>query len=145
MPPSYSTPRTPPADMPFPPSARLLGWTLEHFDDNTGLLRVRFDGKPDFLNPAGMIQGGIQAAMLDDTLGPALWLTSQGRLYAPTIDMNVSFLHPAAPGPLFGEGRVVKLGRTIAFLEGCLYDKAGTALTRATATARVQQFDASRS
>ncbi|HWI26550.1 MAG TPA: PaaI family thioesterase [Stellaceae bacterium] len=123
--------------MPLPPSARLLGWRLLAHDPATQSIRVAFAGRNDFLNPAGSIQGGIQAAMLDDTMGPALWLATEGRLYPATIEMSLQFLHPAPPGPLFGEARVTKLGSTIAFLEGQLLDRTGRMLTRATACARL--------
>jgi acyl-coenzyme A thioesterase PaaI-like protein len=50
-----------------PAVARLLGWTLLSIDPERGEIRVRFEAKPDFLNPAGTVQGGILSAMLDDT------------------------------------------------------------------------------
>jgi acyl-coenzyme A thioesterase PaaI-like protein len=31
--------------------------------------------------PAGLIQGGILSAMLDDTMGPAVFVKTEGRLY----------------------------------------------------------------
>jgi uncharacterized protein (TIGR00369 family) len=123
--------------IPAPPSAKLLGWRLVDCDATRGWVRIAFDGKRDFLNPAGFIQGGIQAAMLDDTMGPAVWLMTEGELYPATIDMSVSFLAPAKPGPLFGEGTVLRLGSTIAFLEAKLLDGAGWLIARATASARL--------
>jgi len=60
-----------------------------------------------------------------------------GTHYTATIDLNVSFLAPARPGPLIGEGRVVQLGRTVAFLEGQLLAPDGRIVARATASARV--------
>ena len=56
---------------PMPPGARLLGWMLLSVDPERGEIRVRFEAKPDFLNPAGTVQGGILSAMLDYTMGPA--------------------------------------------------------------------------
>jgi uncharacterized protein (TIGR00369 family) len=123
--------------IPAPPSARLLGWRLVDYDAARGWVRIAFEGKRDFLNPAGFIQGGIQAAMLDDTMGPAVWLRTEGELYPATIDLSVSFLAPAKPGPLFGEGTVLQLGSTIAFLEAKLLDGAGRLIARASASARL--------
>jgi len=123
--------------IPAPPCSQLLGWRLLDHDAEKGWIRIGFDGKPDFLNPAGLIQGGIQGAMLDDTMGPAVWVKTGGALYTATIEMTLSFLAPARPGPLFGEGTVLQLGSTIAFLEGRLLDAEGKLLTRATACARL--------
>ena len=124
-------------DIPQPPIAKLLGWRLEAHDAPRGWIRIAFDGKRDFLNPAGFIQGGIQAAMLDDCMGPAVWIKTGGSLYTASIDMTISFLAPARPGPLFGEASVLQLGKTIGFLESRLLNVAGEVLARATATARL--------
>ncbi|WP_300304400.1 PaaI family thioesterase [Ferrovibrio sp.] len=123
--------------IPMPPSALLLGWRMLDHDAERGWVRIGFEGKPDFRNPAGFIQGGILAAMLDDTMGPALWLKTDGAQYCSTIDLAISFLNPAKPGLLIGEASVVQSGRTIAFLEGQLSDSEGRLLCRATASARL--------
>ena len=65
----------------MPPIAKLLGWTLLEISPQSGTIAVQFDGKADFLNPRGTIQGGILAAMLDDTLGPALFAHTEGRFF----------------------------------------------------------------
>jgi len=123
--------------IPAPPCARLLGWHLLDAKPEQGWIRIGFEGKPEFLNSAGYIQGGILAAMLDDTMGPAVFTMTRGELYTATIDMNVSFFAPAKPGPLFGEATVMQLGKTIAFIEARLTDAAGTLLARATSSARL--------
>lgn len=123
--------------MPAPPCAKLLGWRLVDHDEARGWVRIAFDGRNDFLNPAGYIQGGILTAMLDDTMGPAVVVKSGGALFTATISLTVSFLAPAQPGPLFGEASVVQLGKTVAFTEGSLLDTAGRPLARASASARL--------
>ena len=80
----------------------------------------------DFCNPAGFVQGGILSAMLDDTMGPAVFVMTEGKLYTATITMTVNFLAPAKPGPIVGEANVTQLGKTIAFVEGKLMAEDGT-------------------
>jgi uncharacterized protein (TIGR00369 family) len=138
--PATASPGTAPSALdriPMPPSATLLGWHMLDHDPERGWVRIGFQGRPEFRNPAGFIQGGLLAAMLDDTMGPALWLKTDGALYSTTIDLTVSFLNPANPGLLIGEASVVQHGRTIAFLEGRLSDAEGRLLCRATASARL--------
>lgn len=127
--------------LPRPPCAELLGWEVVEARPADGWIRVRFEGRPEFRNPAGFIQGGFLAAMLDDTMGPAMFVYSEGRVFTPTIEMHVSFLSPARPGPLYGEGRVVQAGKSIAFLEGQLMDLSGTVVARARASARLVAAD----
>lgn len=122
---------------PKPPCADLLGWALLEHDAAKGWARMAFEGRPQFLNPAGFIQGGMLSAMLDDTMGPPVLLMTEGRLYTVTIGMSVNFLAPARPGRLIGEGQVVQLGKTIAVVDASLRDGSGTLVARATSQARL--------
>jgi uncharacterized protein (TIGR00369 family) len=85
--------------LPAPPCAKLLGWHLIDARPKDGWIRIGFDGKREFCNPAGFVQGGLLSAMLDDTMGPAVFVMTEGRLYTATITMTVNFLAPAKPGP----------------------------------------------
>jgi uncharacterized protein (TIGR00369 family) len=120
-----------------PPSSKLLGWHLLDARPEDGWVRIGFDGKPEFCNPAGFIQGGILSAMLDDTMGPAVFVMTDGKLYTATITMTVNFLAPAKPGPIVGEADVIQLGKTIAFVEGRLMARDGSVLATATTSARL--------
>src|ERR687886_313128 len=108
-----------------PPAAVLLGWQLEAVDPDAGTIELSFTASEQFVNPAGTVQGGFLAAMLDDTLGPALVATLDDGEFAPTVELKVSFLRPAQPGRLTGQGRVVHRGGSIAFLAGELRDASG--------------------
>jgi uncharacterized protein (TIGR00369 family) len=101
-----------------PPAAELLGFKLLDVRPEVGRIRVQFTARPEFSNPVGDIQGGFLAAMLDDTLGPALVATLDKEQFAPTLELKVNFIRPARPGILIGDGRVVSRGRTIAFPAG---------------------------
>lgn len=124
--------------VPPPPAAKTLGWELVEVEPEQGTITVAFDAGEHFLNPAGVIQGGFLAAMLDDTLGPALVATLPEGQFAPTLDLHVQFLRPARPGRLTGHGRVVHRGREVCFLSGELTDPDGRTIAVATATARIQ-------
>ncbi|HEY7842329.1 MAG TPA: PaaI family thioesterase [Bradyrhizobium sp.] len=129
-------------EMTPPPSAKLLGWRLLDARPAEGWLKVAFDGKAEFLNPAGFVQGGILSAMLDDTMGPAVMVMTEGKFYTTTISLTVNFMAAAKPGPITAEARVTQLGKTIAFMEGKLTAEDGTLLATATTTARL--LDAAR-
>ncbi|TKJ20311.1 PaaI family thioesterase [Blastococcus sp. CCUG 61487] len=121
-----------------PPIARLLGFRLRHVDLEAMTIDVEFTATPEFLNPAGNVQGGMLAAMLDDTMGPALVATLGPDEWAPTTNLQVQFLRPAGPGTLIGRGRVVRRGGTVAFLAGELEDADGHVVASAVATATVR-------
>ena len=121
----------------MPPCPRLLGWHVVDARPSDGWIRIGFEARREFTNAAGAIQGGFLAAMLDDTMGPAVLLHTEGRLYSPTIEMSVRFMAPAKPGPLFGEGQVIQLGKTVGFVEAKLIDAAGTLIARASSSVRL--------
>ena len=125
------------ASVPMPACASTLGWQLLDADPEAGTVRIGFEDRPEFCNPVGFIQGGFLAAMLDDTMGPAVLIRSGGKSFTASINLNVSFVAPAKPGAVFGEGKVVQLGKTIAFVEGVLFDAEGQMIARASTSARI--------
>ncbi len=122
---------------PMPPAAATLGWELVDADTEVGSIEVEFTANRGLTNPLGNIQGGFLAAMLDDTLGPALVATLDPGQFAVTLELKVSFLRPAGVGRLVGRGRVIHRGGSIAFLEGSRTDSEGATVATATATARI--------
>ncbi len=123
--------------LPAPPCALLLGWRVLDVRPADGWIRIGFEARPEFCNPAGFIQGGFLAAMLDDTMGPAIFTHTDGALYSTTIELNVQYLAPAKVGPIIGEGQVVQLGKSVGFVEARLLDEHGMCLARATSSVRL--------
>ena len=82
---------------PMPPVARLLGWTLLSVDPERGEIRVRFEAKPDFLNPAGTVQGEFSPRCSTIRWAPLPSLSSAA-IASPTPELK-SFYRPARPGP----------------------------------------------
>jgi uncharacterized protein (TIGR00369 family) len=125
--------------IPPPPIARLLARTIVHVDPERGTAEIAFDAQEGFVNSTGTIQGGMLAAMLDSTMGPALRARVAGDHVTPTLEMKINFLRPARPGRLLGRGRVVHQTGSVAFLTGELCNEAGEVIATATATARIQR------
>jgi uncharacterized protein (TIGR00369 family) len=123
--------------IPMPPCAQHLGWTLLEQDAQAGRARIGFTPRPEFLNPAGYVQGGFLTAMLDDCMGPAVWFKSRGQVYTVTIGMSVNFLRSVRLEPLVGEGQVMQLGKTVGFVEARLFDTQERLLAHATASVRL--------
>ena len=122
---------------PTPPCATLLGLDILEADPADGRVKIAFLAKPEFCNAAGNVQGGFLAAMLDDCMGPAILVATNAEAFPSTIDLHVQFLSPAKPGKIIGQGRIVRLGRTIGFVEAELADESGNLLARASASVRI--------
>ena len=123
--------------LPLPPWASLFGWHLIDARPDDGWIRVGFDGKRDFCNAAGFVQGGILSAMLDGTMGAAVIVMTDGKFYDPTISMTVHFMARAKTGPITCEAKVTQLGKSIAFVEGKLTADDGVLLATASASTRL--------
>jgi uncharacterized protein (TIGR00369 family) len=127
--------------LPPPRAAETLGIRFLEIDPDGGRIVVEFQAREAFTNPAGHVQGGFLAAMLDDTMGPALAMGLGAGEFAPTLSLNVSFHRPAVVGVLRGEGRVVRRGRDVCFLAGELFQDGGL-VASATANAIVRAMKA---
>lgn len=125
--------------LPPPRVADTLGMKITRVDAEGGVVEADFEGKPEFANPVGNVQGGILAAMLDDAMGPALACQLAAGEFAPTLNLNVSFLKPAKPGKLRGVGRIVRKGKDVCYLAGELFQN-GELVATATATALIRKM-----
>jgi uncharacterized protein (TIGR00369 family) len=123
--------------IPISPCSSLLGRRVIDARPDDGWIQISFDGKRDFCNSAGFVQGGILSAMIEGAMGAAVFAMTDGKLYSPAISMTVNFLAPAKPGPIIGEAKVTQLGKTVAFVEGRLSADDGTLLATATVSARL--------
>jgi uncharacterized protein (TIGR00369 family) len=121
--------------VPVPPAAATLGFGF--VDAAADEITVSFEATPAFTNPMGEVLGAFQAAMLYDTVGPALLATLGPGEFIETLHLNVHFLNPTKPGRMIGVGRVVQRTGDMATLEGTLSTTASVLLATATAVARV--------
>src|SRR5262245_2576546 len=73
--------------IPPPRAAATLG--LEFVDANleTGTIELRFNATEDFTNPSGDVLGGFLAAMLYETVGPALLATLSSDQFQTTTSL----------------------------------------------------------
>lgn len=119
-----------------PTGSQTLGFRMVAVSQAKKEVEVAFDARAELLcNPMGQVQGGYVCAMLDECMSVAGMVASGMTSVVPTLEMKTSFLRPAMPGALRGVGRVIRYGRTIAFLEGELYDSEDRLLAKASATA----------
>ena len=125
-----------------PPTAAILGQEILEIDCAAGRVKMKFQPIDACRNPMGNVQGGIVVAMLDDAAAFAAIIKSGKRIGIPTIELKTSFFAPAKAGvPLYAEGRCLKLGKRIAFMEADLFDEEGTLLARLTTSAIPIELD----
>ena len=126
---------------PPPPAARTLGFEVLDVEPDAGRIEVAFTGPESFTNPFGEVLGGFLAAMLYDTVGPALLGTLSPGEFIVTHELRTRFVHPAQVGRFVGRGRVVDRDGTRVLLEATLSDASGEVVATAEATAEVVRRD----
>jgi uncharacterized protein (TIGR00369 family) len=122
---------------PMPRAAATLGFEFIEADVEAGTIELAFTATEAFTNPSGNVLGAFVAAMLYDTVGPALLATLEPDQFQSTMQLDVSFLRPVRPGRVIAKGRVVHRDGDLAFLEASLVGADAAVIATATATARV--------
>jgi len=117
-----------------PPIGRTLGFSLVEVDRG----RALFEGTPDerHYNPMGGVHGGYAATLLDSACGIAVHSMLKPDQGFTTLELKVSYLRGMndTTGPVRAEGRVVNIGRRVAFAEADIRDADGRLMATATST-----------
>jgi uncharacterized protein (TIGR00369 family) len=117
---------------------RLLNGKFLAVDSERGLCRCSFEIVPAFCHSRGRIcQGGFLTGMVDIAMAHAA--IAKGRLACavPTLELKISFLEAVGPGTVFAEGRVLRWGGSVGFLDGDVKDAAGRLIVHATCTVKI--------
>ena len=107
---------------------------LEVLEIGAERARGRVAVRDEVRQPFGLVHGGVASLLLDGAMGRAIVRTlAEGEMCA-TVHLSVQFLAAAPLTTMRAEGRVVKRGRSVAFLEGEVVGDDGTLVARATGT-----------
>jgi uncharacterized protein (TIGR00369 family) len=102
-----------------------------------------FEGVPGehAYNPIGTVHGGYAATLLDSACGCAVHSKLAAHQTYTTLELKVSYLKAMTKdtGPVRAEGRVVNMGRRVAFAEASLKDAKGRLYATATSTLLVME------
>ena len=97
-----------------------------------GKSEVTWTPTPDMANPFGSVHGGIVATVIDEVTGAAV-VSSIESGTAPTVSMNVEYLHPIPIGGTYtAVGEIVRMGRAMAIADARILNEEGKVLARGT-------------
>jgi uncharacterized protein (TIGR00369 family) len=103
--------------------------------------RVLLAGNPDLrsYNLLGSVHGGWGAAILDTALALSVLSTLEADQAFTTVDIRVNYLRPLTveTGEVRAEGRVLQVGRKLAYSEARLTDAAGKLICHGTGSCLV--------
>jgi acyl-CoA thioesterase len=98
------------------PFFKLMEIEVAAFGD--GKAELQMEVRPDMLNGAGWLQGGIYTALADEAMALALFTALDENDQIATISETTSFFRGVREGRIVAEGRVTRVGRQVAFAEG---------------------------
>jgi len=115
------------------PFFTLMGIEIDEFKD--GQARLTMEVRPDMLNGAGWLQGGVYAALADEAIALALYTLLADNEEIATIDEHTSFIKGVNAGTITATGRIIRKGRRVAFADGEVRSAAdGALLSRTSAS-----------
>ncbi len=109
---------------------RVTGWDAER-----KAAKGQFTVKPEYCHTNGTIaQGGFITAWLDAAMAHAVLHDTGHTQTVFSLEIKVSFYEKVGPGEGWVEGRVIRRGKRVAFLEAALYNAQGKLAAEATST-----------
>lgn len=108
-----------------------LGIRAQDRADGTVELLLETDASLE--NEIGSVHGGVAMLLLDGAMGRSVGRTLEPGQACATVQISTQFLAPAQ-GRLRAVGKVVRRGRSVAFLEGECWREDGTLVARALGT-----------
>jgi uncharacterized protein (TIGR00369 family) len=117
------------------PVAKLIGFDLADVKDGQAV--VTLEAGPEHANPMGTLHGGILCDIADAAMGMAFASTLSAKESFTTVEFKINFFRPVWKARLRAEGKVVRRGRTIGYLECDINDENGRAIAKASSTCLV--------
>ena len=121
-----------------PEPVKTLNGELIEIDQARGACRFRFEVVPAFCHSDGRIcQGGFLTGMVDTAMANAAIVKGNLAVAVPTLELKISFFEAMGPGIVFAEGRVMRWGGSVGFLDGDIKDERGRLIVHATSTIKI--------
>ena len=84
------------------------------------------------------------SAFLDEAMSLSVFVATHLKAAVPTLEMKTTFLRPLMTGKARCVGETVRLGKTVGFTEGRLFNADGVLCATASATAAIRPFEENR-
>ena len=117
------------------PVARLIGFEAK--DIANGRATVVLAAGPQHANPMGTLHGGILCDIADAAMGMAFASTLAPEESFTTVELKINFFRPVWEARLKAEGKMVRRGRSLGYLECEIADDRGQLIAKAASTCLV--------
>jgi uncharacterized protein (TIGR00369 family) len=93
--------------------------------------RVRLTVRPELINPAGLLSGPVAYAMVDYSMGSALWIERRSGERIATVNISINYLRTARAGDVICESVLDRRNDRVAVLRSEVTDESGRLLATA--------------
>jgi len=112
--------------------ARLIGFEAKEIADGRAV--VTLAAGPQHANPMGTLHGGILCDIADAAMGMAFASTLGPEETFTTVELKINFFRPVWEANLKAEGKVVRRGRSLGYVECEVTDEGGQLIAKASST-----------
>lgn len=92
---------------------------------------MRLTIRPELINPAGLLSGPVAYAMIDYSMGSALWVEREKGERIATISIAINYLRTAREGDVFCDSTLDRRNDRVAVLRSEVTDESGRLLATA--------------
>jgi uncharacterized protein (TIGR00369 family) len=121
------------------PIARLIGFEAHEIADGRAVVTLL--AGPQHANPMGTLHGGVLCDIADAAMGMAFASTLAPGESFTTIELKINFFRPVWEARLRAEGKVVRRGSTVGYIECEITDEAGRLVAKSSSTCMVLRGD----
>jgi uncharacterized protein (TIGR00369 family) len=122
-------------DLPSPPVAQLIGFSLTQIDLGRSVMEMTADGR--HANPMGTLHGGVICDIADAAMGTAFATTLEDDETFTTLDLNAKYFKPIWNAKLRATAHVTKRTRTLGLIECDVEDEKGSLVAKVFSTCMV--------
>ena len=106
---------------------------LEFSKENQSI-KIEYIAEPRHCHSGNIVQGGYVTGWIDSAMAHSVMIPTDFKFSPLTLELKITFLKSANPGIVIAAAKVIKLGKSIAFVEGTLTNESGDLIAKGTST-----------
>ena len=106
---------------------------LEFSRENQSI-KIEYIAEPRHCHSGNIVQGGYVTGWIDSAMAHSVMIPTDFKFSPLTLELKITFLKSANPGIVIAAAKVIKLGKSRAFVEGTLTNESGDLIAKGTST-----------
>ena len=106
---------------------------LEFSRENQSI-KIEYIAEPRHCHSGNIVQGGYVTGWIDSAMAHSVMIPTDFKFSPLTLELKITFLKSANPGIVIAAAKVIKLGKSVAFVEGTLTNESGDLIAKGTST-----------